>query len=193
MQTYDDSVTLEGFWSVIDVSQRAGAGDPERQRAELRAALARLPEREILDFSHHFGVLMVRAYRHDVWDAVWLLSGGCGDDSFHDFRDFLVACGRDIYEAVLHDPESLLDPANEPALDFGEMAFWSAADEAWRISKGIDPDDYDVEMPDVQRPEWTGERDRIRYDEHPSGDRIDVQDDDAVRKRFPRIWRHLHP
>ncbi|MFI0445410.1 DUF4240 domain-containing protein [Actinomadura sp. 6N118] len=30
------------------------------------------------------------AYRHPLWNAAYLIEGGCGDDGFMDFRDGLT-------------------------------------------------------------------------------------------------------
>ena len=169
-------MTLDEFWSVIRSSGTKGGGDDQKQREALLKELAGREEVEIIEFAKLFHALMVRAYRWELSSAVFLIEGGLGDDGFHDLRDYLVSRGRDVYERVLRDPESLLD---EP-LDHGELHYFSTAAEAYRLRRGV-PKDDDVELPvDLSWPE------------HPAGERVDYDDEDAIRKRFPRIWEHIH-
>ena len=42
-----------------------------------------------------------------------MINGGCGDDSFSDFRASLISCGRLTFEAAMADPDSLAE------IDFG--------------------------------------------------------------------------
>lgn len=47
--------------------------------------------------------------RSDLWAAAFVLMGGCSDDSFMDFRSWLILQGRDAIEAIVRDPDSLAD------------------------------------------------------------------------------------
>jgi hypothetical protein len=54
---------------------------------------------------------MDRAYSWPLWGAAYTIGGGCGDDSFMDFRGTLLTHGRDVYEGALAGPDSLADLA----------------------------------------------------------------------------------
>jgi hypothetical protein len=45
------------------------------------------------------------AYRWDLWGAAFVINGGCSDDGFEYFLGWLIAQGRDYYQAALADPE----------------------------------------------------------------------------------------
>ena len=49
------------------------------------------------------------AYKYGLWSAASILCDGCSDDGFIDFRDWLIAQGREVYMAALKDPDSLTD------------------------------------------------------------------------------------
>jgi hypothetical protein len=51
---------------------------------------------------------MNRAYTSDVWNAAYMMTS-CSDDSFTDFRGWLIAQGKTIFEETLRDPDSLSD------------------------------------------------------------------------------------
>jgi hypothetical protein len=44
-------------------------------------------------------------YRTDLWALAYLLRGGCSDDSFMDFRAWLILQGREAYAGALEDPD----------------------------------------------------------------------------------------
>lgn len=117
------------FWSLVDAA-RNRAGDNEDARAPvLGAALAALPASEIQSFQRIYDGLILRANRWDLWGAAYLMMGGCSDDSFRYFRDWLISEGKTAYEGALADPDSLAD---YPARDEFELEnFGYAAMEAY--------------------------------------------------------------
>jgi hypothetical protein len=50
---------------------------------------------------------MDRAYSWPLWGAAYVINGGCGDDSFSDFRASLISRGRTAFDRALNDPDSL--------------------------------------------------------------------------------------
>ncbi len=169
-------MTPDEFWSLIDKSRAIGQGDDNSQREALVQALRALEDSEIIEFSKQYHSHMVRSYRWDISNAVLLIEGYLGDDGFWDFMDFLVSRGKEVYERVLQDPESLLDHP----LDYDELYFSAAASEAYRLKRGLDIHD-DLEIP--------GD---YKWPEDLFGERIDDDDEEAIRERYPRIWKHLN-
>ncbi len=53
--------------------------------------------------------LIDKAYIAELWDLAFVMNLGCGDDSFMDFRAWLIGQGRNVYQRALVDPESLVD------------------------------------------------------------------------------------
>jgi hypothetical protein len=100
-------MTDDEFWQLIDKTR--AAGDPELQATALEDALSRLTPKEIVAFEQIFWRLHARAYHYALWGAAYVLNGGCSDDSFSYFRNWLIGRGRDVYERALTDPDSLAD------------------------------------------------------------------------------------
>ncbi len=99
---------VEQFWQLIERTHDESGGSPPHQFELLVQALVQMTEKEILAFDRIFETLMNRAYTTDVWNAAYTMTS-CGDDSFTDFRGWLIAQGKAIYERTLHDPDSLAD------------------------------------------------------------------------------------
>jgi hypothetical protein len=117
------------FWMLVDAARaQAGASEQARPPA-LRAALAALPADEIQGFQRVYDRMIARAKRWDLWGAAYLMNGGCSDDGFRYFRDWLVSEGKVCYEQALADPDSL---AEFPVQDSFELeSFGYAALDAY--------------------------------------------------------------
>ena len=117
------------FWMLVDAARsRAGANEQARPPA-LRAALAALPADEIQAFQRVYDRMIARANRWDLVGAAYLMNGGCSDDGFRYFRDWLISEGRATYEQALADPDSL---AELPVQDCFELeSFGYAALDAY--------------------------------------------------------------
>lgn len=119
-----DNMDIHAFWHIIELAGlRARAGDTNRNHERFASALRELlrplgPE-AVVAFSCHFDERMRESYRHDLWDAAYLIDQGCGDDGFQDFRAWLISMGREVYERALHDPDSLVEPLRRP-----EVGYW---------------------------------------------------------------------
>lgn len=90
----------------------------EEKCALLDKELRELPIAEIVSFQSHLDDETDRAYTWPLWAAAYIMNGGCGDDSFMDFRATLVSMGRETFEAALGDPECLADLDIEEGEDF---------------------------------------------------------------------------
>jgi hypothetical protein len=117
------------FWRLIDAAKfQAGVNEGARP-SMLRTALAALSATEIQAFQRMYDLALARANRWDLWGAAYLMNGGCSDDGFRYFRDWLISEGRDTYQHALADPDSLAD---FPVRDDAELeAFGYAAPEAY--------------------------------------------------------------
>ncbi len=98
----------DSFWQLISTA-RAEARDEGEQAAALADLLAALPAGEIAAFDRIYAAHHARAYTWRLWAAGYVINGGCSDDGFHYFRDWLMARGRACYELALADPDALAD------------------------------------------------------------------------------------
>lgn len=104
---------LSEFWDLVETA-REESDDPADGFAVAEAltrALADAQPETIEAFDVALGGLLAESYRTDLWAAAYLVNGGASDDSFDYFRGWLVTQGRDAFEAVVADPDSLADLA----------------------------------------------------------------------------------
>jgi len=106
----------EEFWKLIKLSFDHSHGDFEIQQEELKKELKKLSPQDIILFDNKFSQLRGLAYNWELWGAIYIIHGGCGDDSFMDFRDWVISQGKDFYNNTLANPESLID-VNEDKIE----------------------------------------------------------------------------
>jgi hypothetical protein len=160
------------FWAIIAKACRSNPRKAEEEWAErLQKALEKLPADEIVEWNHIFDRLATQAYTIDLWGAAYLINGGASDDGFYYFRCWLIGMGQEVYEAAIANPDSLADVNLPPEVD-AEAEIYAAAHLAWIAVTGKTYDD-----PYPARNESA----RLR------GRRWDFDDDEQVRRRFPRL------
>ncbi|MFR9674868.1 DUF4240 domain-containing protein [Streptomyces sp. TR06-5] len=165
------------FWEHIDNAREAAGGDPEEQADVLVERLTQLDPDAVEYFARHFEARYRRAYQWDLWAAAWILLDGASDDVFDAFRCWLIGQGRHVFEKAAHDADALAELLDEFDADVDGEAedLGFAADEAYEQLTGGD-------LPGSGLLEQTGD---------PEGAPLDLEDEDALAARLPRLWERF--
>lgn len=99
---------IDDFWSLVGQSYEAANGNLEAQVELLVEKLVNRTIEEILDYDTIFVRLLNQSNTATLWDAANIIGCGCGYDDFRDFRGWLIAHGKEVYENAISDPESLV-------------------------------------------------------------------------------------
>jgi hypothetical protein len=98
------------FWTLIEKThQQSGRWNLKLQCELLVEELLHFSAEEIIAFDLIGREMERKSYSAHLWHAAELIGGGCGDDGFNDFRDWIIAQGRVVFENALTDPETLVD------------------------------------------------------------------------------------
>jgi hypothetical protein len=150
-------VQPESFWEIIAEAKASAAGNHEAYAKFLRAHLAEQTLEHIQQFDTQFRELHNDANRWGLWGAAYIMNGGCGDDGFDYFRNWLISQGEKIYAAAIANPDSLaefdfvLDPGE--GVSFEYLAY--VAMEAYREKSGKEmPYPNATTMRDTQGTPW---------------------------------------
>jgi Protein of unknown function (DUF4240) len=161
---FGETMDNPAFWQIIgDVKAASGSTD-ERPQA-LRAALEKLPPDQIQEFQQRYVAQVYAAYTWPLWGAAYVMNGGCSDDCFDYFRDWLISEGQSVYEAALDNPESLAGLEGADNLELEEFRY--IAHEVFEAK--------------------TGEAMELTYPESSTAPSGDPWDEDAVDKLFPTL------
>jgi hypothetical protein len=168
---------VERFWQMIEAAHRDSGGENQKKFDLLVEQLSQESEDTIQAFAQTFHRMTKNAERAILWDAAIFINGGCGNDSFDDFKAWLVAQGREVYEKALLNPDSLADVVREDTRDTLDTQFESfayASHYAYGIKTG------QVGLPD-----------NFRYSEIPSVDFGEFSDEDDYPTLFPKLFAKL--
>ncbi|WP_020391679.1 DUF4240 domain-containing protein [Kribbella catacumbae] len=173
----------DGFWELVEAARAEvddTVADPDGVADSLTKVLGELTLAEIAGFGVELERLQAESYRWDLWGAAYLINGGASDDGFDYFRGWLVAQGREIWDAALADPDSLADVVDE---DLGEgfegfdgEGMLSVAVHAYQSSGGSNGDYWEavegagIDIPDV-----------------PTGENFDFDDSNELETRYPLL------
>ncbi|MFG2615320.1 DUF4240 domain-containing protein [Streptomyces anulatus] len=182
---------INEWWGLVERAREA-AGDRADDRdppddplpGALTDVLAGLEPERIAAFAVTAADVTRSAYRWPLWNAAYLIEGGCGDDGFMDFRDGLVLLGRETFTRAVADPDSLAGLPVVARMGRGESG-WIGYEslsvpiaEAYRRLQG-ETASLDVAVEAALR-------DRIRPAD-PAGESWDAEDTAANRLHLPRL------
>ncbi len=160
---------LAAFWNFIQRSQQ-GTEDCSEQAGCLARLLSALELEGILAFDRHFRDRMRESYRNDLWAVAYIINGGCSDDCFDYFRGWVIAQGRDFFEAVMKSPEHA----------------------ATRVGEGGDVECEDILYVTAEVYESkTGKELPLRLDEPPFTLQGDGWTEDDLDRLFPRLCKRF--
>jgi hypothetical protein len=179
------------FWQIIEATR---AATQEEQLEGFRRELQRLAPQELIEFERLFIECSFAAYNWDLWLVAWLCQGGrCSDDSFMDFRAWLISRGRAIYEAALRDADSLADEMNQTEDPEFEL-FGSIPNKTYRSMTGQNFPNLDVRHPkeptagDWLRPELKDRTGSKLLNRCVVFNEMEDKEFLAIERRFPRVW-----
>lgn len=164
-------MTQDEFWQHIRAARRR---DPDEHAERLAARLGKLPVDEILSFGRWWHLAHVRAFTWDLWGAAYLVNGGCSDDGFAYFIDWLILQGRDPFEAAVKNPDSLA------AYLKGDGEVEAECDPAFDAYAAVTGKDDFADVLAAKYP------DLPPYD--PPGEKWDFDDEAAMRTRYPKLF-----
>jgi len=182
---------IEAFWALIEDSA-AGVADSEERTEKLTEALSRLPVGELVEFDLHLERQRERADTWLMWGAGYLICDSlCSDDGFWYLQTWLIGLGREAFERVVADPDSLADVpaiqqlAGRPTQSWGEDEWpdWElldyAATEAHERATGEEQDAFQALLGQA------GSKGQAAP--NPQGERWDFEDAEQNARRLPRI------
>lgn len=132
------------FWKIMDYGFAKGQFNNEKKRQALLEQLVKLSPAQIQDFEIIFQQMAQKANTWNNVAAQTIMTGGGGDDGFYYFRCWLIALGKNHFEATLKNPDHLAElnvPINKQ-YGFAEVEFEDLiplSDEAYGIVTKRDP------------------------------------------------------
>jgi hypothetical protein len=141
------------FWQLIEAVKNEAGTNVEARAAVLQKHLLSLVPEEIQSFQQRYEALLLEANSWGLWGAAYLMNGGCSDDGFKYFRDWLISEGERTFKGAVANPDSLASVAGREYFElesFGYAAFKAyAAKGAGELDR-----DFKVEYAVTSGDEW---------------------------------------
>lgn len=161
-------MTTDQFWNIIE-SAREEDTDPESVATAVKSTLEGLSVDEVLGFDRELDMRRVESYRWDLWAVAYIVNGGCSDDGFEYFRDWLIAKGRSYFQAAMACPIRAADDAEPDANECEEMLH--VASSVYKAKTGSYPPKSDVPFPkEPAGPSWK---------------------EDDIESLYPELWERF--
>ena len=102
-------INRDTFWTLIAEAKARYGQDMDASAKWVEEQLLQMGPEQAQNFASIMYGYSDLAYKYGLWSAASVMLDGCTDDGFTDFRNWLIAQGKDVYMAALKDPDSLAD------------------------------------------------------------------------------------
>lgn len=130
------------FWELIDKAIKAPNSNFETQCVTLTELLAPYAEQDIISFEHILREKIEEASSWPVMAATFVVCSFISDDTYEDFRAWLVGQGKDNFYKAIKDPNTIrefLTPKQAEDMGGEYMLFVGA--NAWLEKTGKDDEE----------------------------------------------------
>ena len=131
----------EKFWQIVSKSLK-NSKDEYEQEEKLINEIANLSPKEMIGFRLRTDKLLHDTYNSEMWCAGYIMNGGCSDDGFEYFRNWVISRGKETYYEAKENPDNLIRKVSEDKDEYEFESFWYVALEAFNRRTGKDLYDY---------------------------------------------------
>ncbi|MFT3822537.1 MAG: DUF4240 domain-containing protein [Chitinophagaceae bacterium] len=157
-----DLMNEDQFWHIIHTTKNKAKDDYEQQQEELDKELRKLAPDDVILFDNRFRYFRGEANTWELWGAIYIINGGCSDDSFNDFREWVIGQGKDFYYRTVNDPESLAEIDSDKIEETDLEGLGYVADTAFKELTGKEIPALYIEKTDTTGTEWEEEGDDLK-------------------------------
>ncbi len=129
------------FWNIVDLSIKNTKNQDDQERFLVKE-IEKLTPKQIIGFRLRTDKLLYDTYNSEMWCAGYIMNGGCSDDGFEYFRNWVISRGRETYNKAKENSDSLISEFinGEEYYDF--ESFWYVALTAFENKTGKELYDY---------------------------------------------------
>jgi hypothetical protein len=153
------------YWRIIDLSLKK-TKDQDEQEQFLIKEIGKLTPKEIIGFRLRTDKLLYDTYNSEMWCAGYIMNGGCSDDGFEYFRNWVISRGKDVYYNAKKNPDDLVTQVDEETEEYEFESFWYVALEAFTKKTGkvlydyIDNDKFKTKEGNYPKIKFTWEEEK---------------------------------
>lgn len=180
MEKISEMLDEDMFWGIVANSLEFSSDEKEQEEI-LILQLSQLSPEEIVGFRLRTDKLLYDTYTSEMWCAGYIMNGGCSDDGFEYFRNWVISRGKETYYSAKENPDSLISEVSEDKDWYEFESFWYVALEAFKEKTGkelyeyIDDDNFTTREGNYPDFEFTWKED----------------DSDSMKKICPKLFEKM--
>lgn len=129
------------YWTIVDKSLKQTDNQNDQEQFLIKE-IARLTPKEMIGFRLRTDKLLYDTYNAEMWCAGYIMNGGCSDDGFEYFRNWIISRGKKVYYDAKLNPDNLISEVDKNAEAYEFESFWYVALEAFEQQTGKALYDY---------------------------------------------------
>ncbi len=129
------------YWSIIDKSLKCTSNQDDQEQFLIRE-IGNLTPTQMIGFRLRTDKLLYDTYNSEMWCAGYIMNGGCSDDGFEYFRNWVISRGKETYYKAKENPDNLIDEVDSELEMYDFESFWYVSLEAFKQNTGKDLYDY---------------------------------------------------
>lgn len=129
------------FWEIVNSSVKDKTSEAS-QISYLVKEIEKLIPKEMVGFRLRTDKLLYDTYSSEMWCAGYILNGGCSDDGFEYFRNWVISCGKEVYYDAKENPDNLISQIEEGKDEYELEDFWFVALTAFKNKTGKELYDF---------------------------------------------------
>ena len=129
------------FWNIVDLSFENTKNQDDQERFLVKE-IEKLTPKQMIGFRLRTDKLLYDTYNSEMWCAGYIMNGGCSDDGFEYFRNWIISLGKEKYQKAKENPDSLISEYNTSTEFYEFEGFWYVALTAFNNKTGKDLYDF---------------------------------------------------
>lgn len=129
------------FWNIIEKSLNNSTNQEEQEQVLVKE-IEKLTPKQMIGFRLRTDKLLYDTYNSEMWCAGYIMNGGCSDDGFEYFRNWVISRGENVYFQAKENPDSLIAEFVEGEEFYDFESFWYVANTAFKNKTGKDLYDF---------------------------------------------------
>ncbi len=129
------------YWKIVAQSLKSSRTQ-QGQAKYLVYEIGKLTPVEMVGFRLRTDKLLYDTYNSEMWCAAYIMNGGCSDDGFEYFRNWVISRGKETYYKAKENPDSLVNEIDDELDEYEFESFWYVALDAFKHKTGRDLYDF---------------------------------------------------
>ncbi|QNK79048.1 DUF4240 domain-containing protein [Winogradskyella sp. PAMC22761] len=129
------------FWNIVDLSFENTKNQDDQERFLVKE-IEKLTPKQMIGFRLRTDKLLYDTYNSEMWCAGYIMNGGCSDDGFEYFRNWIISLGKEKYQKAKENPDSLISEYKTNTEFYEFEGFWYVALTAFNNKTGKDLYDF---------------------------------------------------